>query len=130
MFERFSFSKKQIEQYLKSAERDLKIALEAKEPEVLFRFAYDALLKLAITLSAENNLRVKAKAGHHQELIEKLATILHNEDISLIGNDMRKKRNAELYNGGNEVSSKEAKEYLAWVKNIFTSALGRKASTK
>lgn len=42
MFEHFSFSKEQIEKYLKSAFRDCNIAASSLVPEVSFRFCYDA----------------------------------------------------------------------------------------
>lgn len=61
MFEKFRFSRKQIEKYHKSARRDLKIATEADVSEVRFRFCYDALLKMAMAVCAENSLRVKSR---------------------------------------------------------------------
>jgi hypothetical protein len=70
MFEKFHFSKRQIRKYYQSAIRDLKIASNSKIPEVIFRFSYDALVKLAIAVCAKNGLRVKARKGHHIELIK------------------------------------------------------------
>lgn len=122
MFEKFVFSDGQVEKYYKSAIRDFKIAREAKETEVNFRFCYDALLKLAIAVCAKNNLRVKSRQGHHIKLIDKLAEILENNDINIIGQEMRSKRNWDLYGGGIIISQKESAEYLEWTANIFTQA--------
>jgi hypothetical protein len=119
MFEKFIFSEKQILKYYKSALRDLNIARNAHETEVRFRFCYDALLKLAITAAAKNNMRVKARQGHHVVLIDKLSDILKIRDIHVIGQEMREKRNWDLYGGGVIISQKEAKEYLEWTENIF-----------
>jgi len=122
MFEKFNFSQKQIKRYYQSALRDLKIALNSKVPEVIFRFSYDALIKLAIAVCAKNNLRVKARKGHHIKLIEKLTLYLKDPEIEVLANEMRSKRNRDLYEGGILISEKEAKEYLEWVKKIFQKA--------
>ena len=122
MFEKFRFSRKQIEKYHKSAIRDLKIAAEADVPEVRFRFCYDALLKLAMAVCAENSLRVKSRRGHHIELIKKLALFLKDPEIEILADEMRSKRNWDLYGGGIAISQKEAKEYLNWTKKIFLKA--------
>lgn len=119
MFEKFIFSSNQVSKYYKSALRDLNIARRAEDSEVTFRFCYDALLKLAISVAAKNNLRVKSRQGHHIKLIDKLAEILKNEDIKVIGQEMRSKRNWDLYGGGVIISKKEAREYLKWAENIF-----------
>jgi len=119
MFEKFRFSRKQVEKYHSSAKRDLKIASEADVSEVRFRFCYDALLKLAITVCAEHSLRVKSRRGHHIELIKKLSFFLKDSEIEVLANEMRSKRNWDLYGGGIIISSKEAREYLDWTKQIF-----------
>lgn len=119
MFEKFIFSKGQVDKYYSSALRDLKISRRAEDTEVNFRFCYDALLKLAIAVCAKNNLRVKARQGHHVKLIDKLAEILRNKDIKIIGQEMRSKRNWDLYGGGVLISKKEAGEYLKWTNEIF-----------
>lgn len=58
-FEKFTFTPRQINKYYQAALNDLKIAAESNLPEVSFRFGYDALLKLAIALCADNSF-----AGH------------------------------------------------------------------
>lgn len=119
MFEKFNFSKKQIETYYKSAIKDYKIAKDSDVPEVVFHFCYNSLIKLAISICSENSLRVKSRQGHHIELIEKLSKYLDDEEILTIGNEMRSKRNWDLYGGGIIISKKSAQEYLLWVKNIL-----------
>lgn len=122
MFENFKFTSRQIEKYYRSALRDFKIAKESKVSEVTFRFCYDAFIKLAITLCAQNNLRVKSRQGHHVALIHKMAELLQDEEIEVIGNTMRSKRNWDLYSGGASISEKENREYVVWLKNIFLKA--------
>ena|SRR3989338_2346571 len=122
MFEKFNFSAKQISQYYRNALRDFAIASQTDIPEVAFRFGYDCLLKLAITACAVQGLRVKAKLGHHWELLEKLAFYFNDPEIKLIGNDMRTKRNFDLYGGGNLISQKEVAAYIDWLKKIIKKA--------
>ncbi len=122
MFEKFDFSQKQIERYHKSAKKDLKIAGSYSDPEVSFRFCYDALLKLAIAICAKKGLRAKAKRGHHRELIQKLSSFLKDSEINVVANEMRGKRNRELYDGGILISEKESGSYLKWVREIFKKA--------
>ncbi|MDD3486885.1 MAG: hypothetical protein PHF35_00700 [Candidatus Moranbacteria bacterium] len=122
MFEHFKFSRKQIEKYHKSAQRDFRIASEANVAEVSFRFCYDALLKLAIAVCASQNLRVKSRRGHHIELIKKLSSLLSDSEVEVFANEMRAKRNWDLYGGGAIISKKEADEYLKWTKSIFSKA--------
>lgn len=122
MFEKFKFSERQIEGYYKSALRDYRIALKSDIQEVTFKFCYDALLKLAIAVCARNGLRAKAKQGHHVGLIQKMSDFLEDKDIKIIGDEMRSKRNLDMYAGGVFVSEKEAKEYLKWLKDIVIRA--------
>ncbi|MBU1180397.1 hypothetical protein KJ885_05645 [Patescibacteria group bacterium] len=119
MFERFSFSKRQVRKYLQSALRDFDIASASEVPEVAFRFCYDALLKLAIAVCAANGLRVKSKQGHHIELVKKLSMYLNDAEIEIMAGQMRSKRNWDLYGGGVLISQKEAKEYIVWAKEVI-----------
>lgn len=111
-----------MQRYFKSALKDFRIASQSKVPEVTFRFCYDALLKTAIAVCAQSGLRVKAQKGHHYELINKLAEFLKDQDINVIGNEMRSKRNWDLYSGGIAISRKEAAEYIGWLRIIFRRA--------
>ncbi len=119
MFEEFNFSARQIDNYFNAASRDFKIAADSSVPEIIFRFSYDALIKLAISICAKNSLRVKARSGHHIELLKKLSEFIDAKEIDAIGNTMRRKRNYDLYGGGILMSEKEAGEYRDWLKNIF-----------
>ncbi|MDD4860467.1 MAG: hypothetical protein PHR56_09765 [Dehalococcoidales bacterium] len=119
MFEKFVFSQKQIDKYYQSALRDFNIAKKSDVPEISFRFSYDSLLKLAITMCAAHSLRVKSKQGHHIELIYKLSELLGDKEIEIIGNEMRSKRNWDLYDGGVLISEKDSKEYVGWIKSTF-----------
>jgi hypothetical protein len=122
MFEDFQFSQFQIDKYHEAAYRDLKIAKETEISEVMFKFSYDVLIKTAIAICAKNNLRIKSRQGHHYELINKLAEILNDSEIRVIGNEMRYKRNKDLYEGGLMIDWKQARGYLDWVEEIFISA--------
>lgn len=122
MFEKFQFSERQIKNYHRSAARDFKIARDSDIPEVVFKFCYDVLIKTAIAVSAKNGLRVKARQGHHIELLRKLSECLKNPDIEAIGNEMRSKRNLDLYGGGTLITEKETGEYKAWITQVFVQA--------
>lgn len=119
MFEKFTFSQKQIDRYYESALRDFKIAKNSDISEVSFRFCYDCLLKLAIAICAENGLRVKARRGHHIELIQKLSFYLNDSEVKIMANEMRSKRNWDLYGGGVLISDKEVKSYIDWIEQII-----------
>lgn len=118
MFEHFNFTKKQIDNYYKSALRDFKIAKNSDIPEISLRFCYDCLLKLAIAVCVGNGLRVKARQGHHIELIQKLSSYLNDPEIAVMANEMRAKRNWDLYGGGVLISKKEADDYIKWTGEI------------
>jgi hypothetical protein len=118
MFVNFNFSEKQIIDYLKAADHDLRLA-EADEPEVKFFFSYNCLLKLALAVCAHNSLRVKSSVGHHIALLDKCATLLNDPDLAATAQTMRDKRNRDLYGGGTIITSKEAEAYYIFVKNIL-----------
>ena len=121
-FQKLSFQKVQIKQFLLSAQHDLKIADESKVPDVVFKFSYDALLKLGIALIAKKGYKTRSTAGHHIKILEKLSQLLKDEDIVVLGNKMRQERNANLYDGGYFVAEKDSFEYLEFVKSIFKKA--------
>lgn len=121
-FQKIKFQKQQIDQFLQSAQHDLKIAEESDVPDVVFKFGYDALLKLGITLIAQKGYKVRSKAGHHIKILEKLSQLLKDEDIVILGNKMRQERNINLYDGGFFVGEKDSREYFEFVKSIFKKA--------
>ena len=90
--------------------------------EVRFTFAYDALIKIGIALIAKAGYKVRSQPGHHVKIIEKLAEILADEDIALVGNKMRQSRNADLYDGGILVTQKDSREYTEFVEKIYSKA--------
>ncbi|MEK7080377.1 MAG: hypothetical protein AAB925_00905 [Patescibacteria group bacterium] len=117
-FEKRKFENKTVKKYFDTALRDFKIAKEGRHPEVIFKFSYDSLIKIGITLIAFHGYRIKSRQGHHIKILEKVSQILDNKNIEIIGEAMRKKRNLDLYDGGILISEKEAKEYLSFVKTI------------
>lgn len=121
-FEKKNFEKKSIEKYFNNAVKDIKIVVSNKNEEVIFKFSYDALIKIGIALIAFNGFRIKSRRGHHIKILEKLSQILGDEDIKVIGEAMRKKRNLDLYDGGVIISEKESKNYLNFVKKITENA--------
>lgn len=118
-FKEFEFTAKQFDRYLESAYRDFSIASRSSEAEVQFQFSYNALIKLGIVLISRHGYKVKSRSGHHIKILEKMALILDDRDISIIGNKMRVDRNYDLYGGGVLISEKEASEYRQWLKEIF-----------
>jgi hypothetical protein len=118
-FQKLTFKDEQIEQFLKSALHDLKIAEESDIPDFIFKFSYDALIKLGIALIAKEGNKIRSTTGHHVKILEKLSQLLKNEDILVLGNKMRQERNVNLYDGGFFVGEKDSLEYLKFVKRAF-----------
>ena len=118
-FQKLAFEEEQIDQFLKSALHDLKIAGESDISDVIFKFSYDALIKLGIALIARKGYKVRSTAGHHVKILEKLSQLLKDEDILVLGNKMRQERNVNLYDGGFFVGEKDSLEYLKFVKSVF-----------
>ena len=121
-FQKLAFEEKQIEQFLLSAKHDLEIAERTDITDVMFKFSYDALIKLGIALIAKKGYKVRSKAGHHVKILEKLSQLLQYEDIPVLGNKMRQERNTNLYDGGFFVGEKDSLEYLEFVRNTFKKA--------
>ena len=121
-FQKLAFKEKQIDQFLMSARHDLKIAEESDVPDVVFKFSYDALIKLGIALIAKKGYKVRSTAGHHVKILEKVSQLLKDEDILVLGNKMRQERNVNLYDGGFFVGEKDGLEYLEFVKSTFKKA--------
>lgn len=121
-FQKLTFKEEQIDQFLKSALHDLKIAEESDISDVIFKFSYDALIKLGIALIAKKGYKVRSVAGHHIKILEKLSQLLEDEDITVLGNKMRQERNVNLYDGGFFIGEKDSFAYLEFVKSAFKKA--------
>ncbi len=112
-FQKLAFKEEQIEQFIKSALHDLKIAEESDIPDVVFKFSYDALVKLGSALIAKKGYKIRSTTGHHVKILDKLSQLLKDEDILVLGNKMRQERNFNLYDGGFFVGEKDSREY--WI---------------
>lgn len=121
-FQKLEFKEAQITQFFNSAVHDFKIAEGSDIPDVIFKFSYDALIKLGIFLIAKRGYKTRSATGHHIKILEKLSQILKDEDILVFGNKMRQERNTNLYDGGFFVAEKDSREYLAFVKRLFIKA--------
>jgi len=121
-FQKNKFDEKTITKYFNNASGAFKVAIRNEEPEVIFKFSYDALMKIGITLIALYGYRTRSKKGHHIKILEKLSQILVDKDIAIIGDKMRKKRNLDLYEGGVIIGLKEAKQYLDFIEKVILKA--------
>ncbi|MDD3285792.1 MAG: hypothetical protein PHG95_04160 [Patescibacteria group bacterium] len=108
---------------MQSAERDLLLA-DNQEAEIKFQFTYNCLLKLAQSVCASQNLRVKARFGHHSALLDKCAEVMGNKKIAAVAQVMRDKRNRDLYDGGTVITDKEADVYYQFVKKLIKEVKG------
>lgn len=89
-------------------------------PEVKFNYSYTALLKSGIALiGLVKGLKVRSVPGHHIKIFEQMSKILNDENIFIIGNSMRMKRNTDLYEGGIIISKKESDDYYDFVEKII-----------
>lgn len=121
-FVKMDYPDEQIGRYFKSAEHNLRIAESVKVPEVTFKFSYDALIKLGITVCVSSGYKVKSRAGHHIKILETLSNILKDKEIKVFADVMRVKRNQDLYGDGVIISEKEANEYFEFVSGVFAKA--------
>lgn len=121
-FQKKKFTAKTIQKYLNNALKSFQIAKKYKDPEIIFKFSYDALIKIGICILASLNLRVKSRSGHHVKILEMLSRILNDEEILILGDAMRKKRNLDLYGEGIFISQKEARDYLNFLTKVFKKA--------
>jgi hypothetical protein len=125
-FEKVSFSQESINILFEGALRDLTIAKEVNFKEVRFTYSYQALLKLGIAILAQQGgVRIKSTMGHHVKIIEKMSSILDDEEIFLYGNEMRMRRNADLYTGAKGINENEANDYHAFVLDIFKKTIAK-----
>jgi len=118
-FQKFEFEETQIQKLLQSAEYELGKAKKFDDPDVMFKFSYDALIKFGIFLIAKDGHRVRSIRGHHIKIIEKISQILKNTEIYKTADKIRIKRNADLYDGCIIVSEKDSREILKFVEKIF-----------
>lgn len=79
-FQKIKFDQAAFDDFLLNAQDDLDIARESKIAKVKFKFAYDALIKIGITLIASKGYKVRSKTGHHFQILEKMARILKDPD--------------------------------------------------
>lgn len=118
-FQKFNFSRRQLDAYFDSVKRQLRVAADSGIPEVMFEFSYNALIKLGIYLLAKKGYKVRSVPGHHVKILEKMSEIVGNEDILVIGDRMRQERNFNLYDEGRPISRKEADEFFGFVKGLI-----------
>ncbi|MBU1087129.1 MAG: hypothetical protein KKD05_06375 [Candidatus Omnitrophica bacterium] len=118
-FRKFTFADQQTLGNIENSQKDINIAQKDKFLDVRFNYAYSALIKCGIALLSFYSQKVRSVPGHHVKILEKMAEILGDERISIIGNLMRTKRNIDLYSGGIEVTKKECEEYISLVQDVF-----------
>lgn len=114
-----SYIESELKNIRLSLEKNIDIAMKNKEAEVVFHFTYMALIKLGIYIIAREGYRVKSRAGPHIKILEILSQKTEMEDILIIGNNMRRNRNLDIYSARIEISRSEAQEYLKFVKKIY-----------
>jgi len=88
-FQKLNFTPTQLKNYRLAVSHDLQIAKSSSQPEVIFEFSYKALMRFGIALIAKNGYRVRSITGHHVKILEKMAEILNDENILILGNKMR-----------------------------------------
>jgi hypothetical protein len=108
-----------LERFRIAALRDFEIAQDSEHAEVKFHFTYMALVKAGIFCIAREGYRIRSKPGHHQKIVETLSAIMGDKDIQIIGNKMRRDRNADLYDSTGRYNDKEVQEYASFVSAIL-----------
>lgn len=121
-FQKVKFTPSQILRYIENVQRDLSIACDDQFREVKFTYCYQALIKIGIAVLAKKGLRVRSIPGHHIKILEKLSEELSDQNISMIGNIMRLKRNKDLYDAGATITKKEVDDYIVFVSGVIQKA--------
>ncbi|MBU0705631.1 prepilin-type N-terminal cleavage/methylation domain-containing protein [Patescibacteria group bacterium] len=120
-FRKISVKKEQTDALFKGAKRSLELALNSKEDEIILHFCYNAVIKLGIAVIAKKGYKVRSIPGHHVKILEALAGLENlKTEIKYIDN-IRKKRNIDLYEGEISLTNKEAAELIKITKKIFQS---------
>ncbi|MFC1512509.1 hypothetical protein ACFL4S_00500 [bacterium] len=112
-------TRKEILKKFKNALDDFKIAKQADIAKVKFKFLYDSLIGLGITLLNFYHIKPESNSGHHINILRAMAYFLNNENIKKTGDKMRVKRNKYLYKGGINISPNELKKYEKLVQNVL-----------
>ncbi len=118
-FQKMFFAEERVKRLYESALHDLDIADKSDVPDVVFKFSYDALVKLGIATIAKHGFKIRSVPGHHIKILEKLSQFLDYEDVITFGNKMRQERNINLYGGNYFVAEKDSVEYLDFIKRVF-----------
>ena len=111
-FQKIEVKNEQIESLLRGAKRNLELALDSKENEIVLHFCYTAIIKLGVYVLAKNGYKVRSIPGHHVNILKAISDIsgLKNE-LKYIDN-IRRKRNIDLYEGEISLSDKESSELI------------------
>lgn len=121
-FQKFKYTKFQLKQYYDNALKDQNIASKNDDPNVIYRFCYDAIVKLGIAVIAAQGYKVRSVRGHHIKILEVLEKILKlNDEINYIDR-IRRKRNIDLYEGGVDFTETDAQNLLKISTKIFSGA--------
>ncbi len=118
-FSKLQFTSEQILKNFNNALKDLNIAKRDTILEVKFNYAYNSFLKAGITLLSHYQLKAKSIPGHHVKIIEMIAQALDDDNIAVMGNIMRSKRNLDLYAGGAQVTEKECRQYMDFAEKVL-----------
>ena len=118
-FSKLQFTSEQILKNFNNALKDLNIAKRDTILEVKFNYAYNSFLKAGITLLSYYQLKAKSIPGHHVKIIEMIAQALDDDNIAVMGNIMRSKRNLDLYAGGAQVTEKECRQYMDFAEKVL-----------
>ena len=118
-FQKIKFSKKQLADFFSSAENNLKNAQKTDIPEVIFLLCYNSVIKLGIYLIAKKGYKVRSIPGHHYQILKSLGEITHLYNETNYLQDVRQKRNIDLYEGGAIMTQKESDDLLKITKKIF-----------
>jgi uncharacterized protein (UPF0332 family) len=126
------FSRKQVEDCLQIAERDIKTAgtVIGASPEWAFNIAYNAMHQAGRAYMFASGYRAVGEA-HHATVVHFLEIGLgpEYEDILALMDRMRRKRNRATYDMVGTISRKEAKEALESARD-FVMEIGRHIKTR
>lgn len=115
-FKKQEYNPGQVQGHLEGAKKKLKAAhkISDDDAEAAYQLAYEAMLKASLALILRNGLRPRSQPGHHIAIIEMAGKLL-DDNLSAtlkVFDEMRRNRNAFLYEADSIVSSSEVKDAL------------------
>lgn len=123
-FQKFAYTSQQIGKYFQNAAKDLQLAKGLESSEAAYRIGYESIIKVGIAVIAKHGYKVRSNMGHHYKILQKIADITGLRDEINFLQQVRRKRNIDLYEGGFSFSETDVRNLIGVAEKIFRKAGG------